>query len=554
MTGNGTYFPGVRRQRRLMRFGTILILILLAYSRCLYAEEPPQPVHQKESAETTFSISAFYFSGNTLYTDEELRNVVASFVGPGKTAADVEKARDAVEKFYHEEGYPAVLVNIPEQTIGGEVVTLQVIENRIGKVTVTGNRYFPTDTILRELPSLAPGEILYVPDLRSDLANLNKNPDLKVSPTIVPGKEVGFIDVELKADDELPLHGSLELNNRYSPNTTDLRLIAALRYDNLWHEGHSLAAQFQVSPENTNEVQVYSGSYTLPLPWDRDQRFILYGVRSNSNTLSKEFNVAGKGDIIGGRYVVPLPTNDYLSHNLVFGFDYKKFDDTLGFAPTGSSDTGSSDLKTPITYLPASINYGASLSDDSGVTQLNATLNFAFRGLVTNQREFEEKRFRGQGNYLYLTLGCERTQKLRAGMGLFLKLDGQLSDEPLITNEQYAAGGMESVRGYRESEVTGDNALHGMVEFSAPNLAEPFGLGPRFLISPYVFYDFAALETLKAQAGQAANSFIHGTGVGVRGYLFRSVEYETDWGFALKNFAQIEKGASRIYFKLKYQF
>lgn len=237
----------IDQRTRMTRFGVIFFLAFLANVPYIHAEEPAKAVEQKEAQETSFTIVSFYFSGNTIYTDEKLRNVVDSFTGPGKSAADVEKARDAVEKFYHEEGYPTVLVNIPEQTIGGEVVTLQIIESRIGKVTVSGNRHFRTEEILDELPSLSPGEVIYIPDVRAELAGINKNPDLKVSPTIIPGKEVGIIDVELKADDQLPFHGSLELNNRYSPNTTDLRLSASLRYDNLWHKGHSISAQFQVS-------------------------------------------------------------------------------------------------------------------------------------------------------------------------------------------------------------------------------------------------------------------------------------------------------------------
>jgi hemolysin activation/secretion protein len=514
-----------------------------------HAEEQPQPAGQQHEQDAGFTIEAFYFTDNTIFPDEQLRNVAASFTGPRKTSADVEKARDAVEKFYHEEGYPTALVNIPEQTIGGGVVTLQVIESRVGKVTVSGNKHFPTERILRELPSLAPGTILYAPKLQQELAKLNSNPDLKITPAIIPSKEVGVIDVDLKVADKLPLHGSLELNNRASHGTTELRLSGMVKYDNLWQKDHSISAQYQVSPEDTREVQVYSGSYIMPLPWDREQHLVLYGVHSDSNTTSKEFNVAGKGNIVGTRYLLSLPGFDGYAHSMTFGFDYKRFDQTLNF--TGSS-TGSS--TSPITYFPFSLAYAATLADASGVTQVNAALNGAFRGLLTRESAFEEKRFNGKADYLYLTLGVERTQKLPAGVGLYVKLDGQLADAPLIDNEQYATGGMESVRGYRESEVMGDNAIHGTLEVSAPNLAETLGLGDRFLISPYLFTDFAALEIKSPLPGQDRNYLIYGVGPGIRGYLFRSIEYQLDWGIALAGTGQTRSGDSRIYFKLKYQF
>src|SRR5208337_3488849 len=102
-------------------------------------------------------------------TEKIIRDTLEDYKGANKTSADVEKARSALEKVYHDKGYPAVLVNIPEQTVEGGKVRLQVIESRIGKVRVTGNRYFTGEMILRQLPSLAPGKILYVPMVQKDL-------------------------------------------------------------------------------------------------------------------------------------------------------------------------------------------------------------------------------------------------------------------------------------------------------------------------------------------------------------------------------------------------
>lgn len=514
----------------------------------LHAEEIAKPADTQQEQDASFTIESFYFTGNTIFPDQQLRNVLASVTGPRKTSADVEKARDAVEKFYHEEGYPTAVVNIPEQTIGGGVVTLQVIESRVGKVTLTGNRYFSTGKILAELPSLAPGEMLYVPRLQKELGAVNANPDLKLTPSIAPAKEIGVIDVELKAEDKLPLHGSLELNNNASPNTTEQRLSGMLRYDNLWQKEHSLSLQYQVSPEDSHEVQVYTASYNMPLPWQKEQHLVLYGVHSENNTIAKEFGVSGKGDIVGVRYIAPLSGFDSFTHNLTLGIDYKHFgESTVDFVHGVPS-------QTPITYLPFSLAYGATLADASGVTQFSSALNVSFRGLLARQSEFDEKRFLARSNYAFVTLGVERTQKLPGEASLYLKLDGQLADQPLINNEQFAAGGMESVRGYLDSEEMADNAVHGTIELSAPNLAAHLGLDDRFLISPFLFEDFASLQVKDPLPGQKSFFLLHGAGVGIRGYLFRSLEYQVDLAFALEEASQTKAGDSRFNFKVKYAF
>ncbi len=77
------------------------------------------------------------------------------------------------------------------------------------------------------------------------------------------------------------------------------------------------------------------------------------------------------------------------------------------------------------------------------------------------------------------TAGVERDLMLPAGMGLFLKVDGQIADQPLISHEEYIAGGMTNVRGYKEAEALGDDALHGTVELAAPDMGHLLGLGRR---------------------------------------------------------------------------
>jgi hemolysin activation/secretion protein len=504
---------------------------------------------QETDDAVTFEIKGFEVAGNTLLTDEAIKQIMRPFIGAEKTALDVEKARDALEKRYHMAGYPAVLVNIPEQTVEDGFVRLEVIESKIGRVRVTGNRYFTRQKILRELPSFREGEILYVPKIQDELAWANRHPDLKVSPVLSPGMDLGTIDVELKVEDKLPLHGYMEVNNRNTHNTTDLRVNTMLRFDNLWQKDHSASLQYQTSPRDREEVQAIAGSYVFPSPLAEDHLIALYGIWSDSGTAFGEgFEVIGKGNIFGIRYVMPLAPKGLYSHNLTLGLDYKDFDESLGFAE--ETDT----INTPVTYLPLSVAYSASVPGKTGVTRFSGGLNMAFRGFVTDPREFEEKGFQARGNYLYATAGIERTQKLPKGLGLFLKLDGQLASQPLISNEQYSAGGMESVRGYKESESLGDHAFHGTVEFSWQGLAGLLGVSGKYAFTPYAFYDYAKLWIVESLPDQEESETLQGAGIGVRGNITRHVGYKVDWGVALKDTDRTEKYDQRVYFSVKGEF
>jgi hemolysin activation/secretion protein len=515
-----------------------LIVFLVSGVRADCADNPP-----------TFVIKSFVAEGNTLFEEERIQEILGPYKGPKRTAQDVETARNALEKAYHDAGYPAVLVNIPEQTVEEGRVRLQVVESKIGNVRVTGNSWYTRTKILRDLPSLAPGKVLYVPMVQKDLQRINRGQDFKASPVLSPGAEIGLTDVEIKVEDRLPLHGSLELNNRSTHDTSDLRLNATLRYDNLWQRDHSIYAQFQTSPERTDEVKLYALSYTFPAPWMRDHQIALYGLRSDSNTTTfgQGLLITGKGTIVGTRYVVPLTPYKFYAHNITLGVDYKDFEETVGF----DKATG---IKTPVSYAPLSFAYAAFLPDKWGMTRFSSGLNVAFRGLVTDQREFEVKRYNARGNYMFWTAGVERTHNLPAEMSLFLKVDGQIADQPLVSNEQYTAGGIASVRGYKEAEALGDNAFHAIAELSMPDLWRKLTGKGGVELFPYVFYDYAWLEIGDPLDGQRKTVNLAGVGAGVRGTVFKNVYCEAAVGFPLVHTEQTESNRERWYFKVGVQF
>ncbi len=539
-----------RRGAESARRAELFLKISLLAVTCFWIGFPFQNAYASE--EVTFEIKSFTIEGNTLFENQFIQEVIESFKGLNKTAEDVEKARDRVEKFYHRAGYPTVLVNIPEQSVDDGVIRLQVIESRIRRVRITGNRYFTMEKILRDLPSFKPGEILYVPRIKDEIEWVNRSEDLNVTPVLMPARELGRIDVELKVKDSLPLHGSLEVNNRSTHDTTDLRVNTMLRYANLWQKDHSVSLQYQTSPEDLDEVQVIAASYVLPSPFNDRHMLALYGLWSDSDTAFGEgFEVIGEGFILGTRYVIPLPSFERYSHSVTLGLDYKDFEESTGFG--GVSGT----IETPVRYMPLSLAYNSALRDKTGLTTFTLSANLSMRGFTdysADKEQFGDKRAGARGNYIYLTAGMERTQKLPKGLSLFLKVDGQVADQPLISNEQYSAGGMESVRGYKESEALGDNALHASGELISPDIVKLMDLGLPFRMNVYGFYDFAALKVKDPEPEQDEHIKLQGFGLGVRGSVKKYVEYDLSWGIALTDTDRVDKGNDEVNFRVKFMF
>lgn len=72
------------------------------------------------------------------------------------------------------------------------------------------------------------------------------------------------------------------------------------------------------------------------------------------------------------------------------------------------------------------------------------------------------------GHWLVLTPSFSHTFELVTNWMTTLRADGQWASEPLISNEQFGAGGVNSVRGYQEGEVFGDTGWHVSLEQQTP--------------------------------------------------------------------------------------
>ena len=94
------------------------------------------------------------------------------------------------------------------------------------------------------------------------------------------------------------------------------------------------------------------------------------------------------------------------------------------------------------------------------------TANFGIRGLGNEEQEFADKRFKGRPNYFYVEGGYELVQSLPWwSTALALDLRGQWAPQPLISNEQFATGGRDSVRGYYDGEILGDYGVQASAEW-----------------------------------------------------------------------------------------
>ena len=498
--------------------------------------------------ETSFDVFEYRVEGTTLLPVILVEQAVYPHLGERKTLADVEQAREALEKAYHGAGYLTVLVSIPQQKVGGGVVRLAVTEAPVNRLRVVESRYFSLGEIKAAAPELAEGKVPHFPQMQKELAALNRSADRKITPVLRPGKTPGTVEVDLKVKDELPLHGNVELNDRYSQDTTRTRLTASLRWDNLWQKQHGLGITLQTAPENPDESRVFSASYTWPLT--SGNYLALYGVKSDSDVAAVgTLNVVGNGTLFGARYIAPLRSRrDGFFHTATLGVDYKDFDQSVALI-------GGGDFNTPITYLPFTLGWdgtwlGQHESGQRHTTKLGVAFNFHLRGLVADEEEFADKRFKGRANYAYLRGTASHSESWANGWGAEVRGSWQLAAQPLISNEQFAIGGVDTVRGYHESAALGESGLALSVEARTPNFAHRVGDRVNELYA-LAFLDGG--EVRVRESITADDRFtLAGTGIGLRLRSESGVSAGLDWAVALRAVGTTGRGDSRAHFRLGY--
>ena len=487
-------------------------------------------------AKSDLFIEEYRVEGAGRLPREVVEETVYPFLGPGRSPDDVEQARAALEKIYRDRGFQTVAVQIPAQQVKDGVVILQVVEGVVSRLRVRGATYSAPSAIKAMTPSLAEGQVVDFNQVPREIVALNQLPDRRVTPALRAGEAPGTVEVDLNVVESSPLHSSVELNNRRSANTTALRLNASLTDNNFRPRGDSFGLSFQVAPEHPDDAKVLSAYYLTRFA--SGLSLTLQGTKQDSNVSTLGGTaVTGRGETLGLHALVHLPAGKNFYQSLSLGLDYKHYDQTLR--------VGTSTLLAPITYWPLGVNYSATLLGEKRETNLSLGATLHLRGVGSDPAAFDTRRYAADGGFFVFRGELSHTREVQYGLQLFGKVGGQLANEPLLDSEEASGGGLNTVRGYLESEVVGDNAGFATVEVRSP----AFG-GKENEWRVYVFGDAGLLKNRLTLPQQQAYFRLASYGAGTR-FRFRDrFNGSIDAGLPLVAQAQTSLHELRFTFRL----
>ncbi len=508
-----------------------LLLLLTVWQPIVLAREPSAPVR--------FEVTRFEVEGASQLAPDRIEQVLAPFVGPNRTIADLQQARTALESAYARRGYGATRVSLPEQEMKGGVVRLRVVEPKLGRIALEGNRYFSDDNIRASLPALQTGEPLDTGWLAANLQLANENPTKQTVVVLKPGTSEDAIDAEARVADQRPYRFSLSLDNTGTPETGDYRVGVGFQHANLFDRDHVLTLQYVTSPSKADDpdrlalppnknVLIAGAGYHVPLYWLGDSIDLVAGYSNvDSGVAQNLFNISGSGRVYAGRYNFGLPRAAGVEQKLSLGLDYRYYENNV--IPVGTTTGIAPDYE----IHPLSLAYAAAWRDGAeDISFSAAAVQNVPGGENGDQARFDRVRPGANARYTLARANLVWLHTFPRDVQGRVRFAGQYTRDALVPGEQFGIGGLDSVRGFMERQYADDRGYSGSFEIRSPDFGGLFGIDGLH-VRALAFYDYGRVRRIDPQVFEPGRIGISSAGPGIRVSYLSSLSLRLDYGFVI---------------------
>lgn len=427
-------------------------------------EEPVEKLDFGE--EIKVFVSSIQVEGSTLFSAEELQGLVLTQLHRDLSMSDIRQICDTIRSRYVKAGYFLTRVYPPAQDIERGVLRIDVMEGKLGKVTVEGNRYYKSAFIQSYFSRMVGKPVQYDRFIKAIML-LNENSDLDAGAIFQKGEQRGLVDIILRVVDKRPVHLYANHNNYGSYTNSQHRTGGRLDYGNLLNDGDKLMAT-GVLGSPVKQLRFANLSYDFPISAP-------LGSKLNASYLYSDFEVPvmkslgfkGRSQIGTLKGTFPVKRERRFNSDLFALFDVKVITN-YAVGQTASVDN--------LRVLRAGFHFDL-LDRWKGRNLVDAYLSQGIPSFLGASSSVSSKSSRkGAGGLFSIgNLNIERLQQLPWNSFFLINFNGQLSPSKLPLAEQIYIGGIGTVRGFPLASGLGDNGYFLNLELRMP----PFGLSDR---------------------------------------------------------------------------
>ena len=403
---------------------------------------------EQSVAQVTFTLAKVETDTSEILTETEIKRITDSYKGKKVSLQDLYDMTEAINKLYEEKGYAICRAYLPPQRIHEGVVQIKLLEGKTGNVTISGLRHTRKGYVANRI-KLEPGKVANTDTLNDQLQRFNATNDVQLRIQVHAGEKPATTDYEIMA---------FEPKN----NQTVSLYVDNHGYDTSgrWREGifytvRSLTGQrdaLRLSYLRSNGTNVVGANYSMPV----NNRGTMLDFDYGTNT-TKIIKGNLRDSVKGHAYAASVT----LRHPL--RIDEKRRDEIgIQFLHQNSQTD----------YTPASYKW----VDDTRNTWA-PYISFTHYGkssVFYHKHSFSYTRFHnlnGTGdNYPIYRLDALYQKQLPGGQMLNGRFNAQVASESknISSSDWFYIGGANSVRGYEESLLGGNQGFSASLTWMVP--------------------------------------------------------------------------------------
>jgi hemolysin activation/secretion protein len=533
------------RWRTGARLGPVLLAVSCAAATGAASADPPSTstaggagAAPTADQADTFTVREFVIQGD-LSTSGRLRSLrfLRRFRSEHATVASLSQAAAALEADWRRHGR-LYHVTVPEQDLSEGIARLQLQPIKVHRVESGAPATMGNERLHRLLPTLVEGQS---PDLQAvgrNVALVNENPVRHATLTFKSAgteqddsRQPAEVDVVVQPEISSPWIASVEVNNQGPSIPSRWRAQMLVANGNLFDLGHVLSLSFTAAPTAFNDVRQYGAFYTIPW-YEQGATFSVYGFKSTSRTGAVDglITVSGVGQFVGFAMKQRILASGPWTPSWTLTVDDKRFDD--------SSSVQGQTIGSPVRSRPLSV--GTALAWDG--TALHASVGAQFvdnlpGGSDSGDSSYGAVRPQARHDWQALRLSAEGSQRLPWGDAWVARASAQLTNDALISGEQFGLGGSDSVRALEPRQFNGDRGWSTSIEYWSREWRP--GLRTLAFVDAGRVYDTHA-------AGVACPGAL-AVGLGARYTINSHVSLSADWGHVVRGFGGADDHAQRLY-------
>ena len=429
----------------------------------------------------SFKVTGFVIEGNTVIPTDELQAQIASYVGQSLTLAQLYDVADVLTRYYRAKGYGLADVAPPAQKITTGTVRLQVIEGRLGKITVQGNTRTRTAVLEKRAAGLNPGDVYTDAAAERAALLMNDLPGVNAHGILSQGAEFGTSDLLFNVI-ETGYSGDVSMDDYGRAVLGRWRLNADVNINSFTGSGDQLSAG--ITHSEADLLNFGKLGYMIPV--------------TSAGTLTFAYNrahyrvggsVFAKAGISGSTQNASVLWQDAIDRTQTKSF-YWGLGLTYNNGRVHTTSPPVDALSSNITLLQFTLYYTRSFQDQSYYTLNTQFWTNGKSNKDGTSRSAEKLRFEEDASWI----------KPFADTWTFIGQGAMAySLDPLVDNDKYSLGGPGNVRGFQSAEARGDSGLFGSAE-----LQRNINSSARFPLAWGFFYDAGKVWNKSFGSGSSA--------------------------------------------------